>query len=326
MKVCIVLNSYLPALKYGGTERVMWYLAKELVEMGHQVTFLTRKGSTCPFAQIKEINPGQDIVQQIPIVTDIVHFNSLVSEDFKDKPYIVTLHGNKTKGILNKNTVFVSRNHAERHGSNSFVYNGLDWNDYGTVNLKATRDYYHFLGKAAWKVKNVKGAINVVKGLKNERLRVLGGYRLNFKMGFRFTLSPKVRFDGMIGGETKNSLLTHSKGLIFPVKWDEPFGLAITESLYFGAPVFGTPYGSLPELVHKEVGFLTDNESEMIRHLSQQPFYSAKICHEYAGDLFNSRVMAIEYLKKYETVLNGNTLNATNPQDVKGYNILPWYK
>ncbi|MEF9931013.1 MAG: glycosyltransferase, partial [Bacteroidales bacterium] len=53
----------------------------------------------------------------------------------------------------------------------------------------------------------------------------------------------------MIGGEQKLNILKESKGLIFPVIWNEPFGLAITESLYCGAPVFGTPYGSLPELI-----------------------------------------------------------------------------
>ena len=67
----------------------------------------------------------------------------------------------------------------------------------------------------------------------------------------------------MVGGNKKNRLLQHSKGLIFPVKWDEPFGLAITESLYCGCPVFGTPYGSLPELVPSDVGFLAEDMNDI---------------------------------------------------------------
>ena len=134
------------------------------------------------------------------------------------------------------------------------MHNGLDWNDYSTPELMKSRNYFHFLGNAAWRVKNVSGAINVIKKTKTQRLKVLGGVRFNFKMGMRFTFSTKVGFEGMVGGQTKFDLLNGSKGLIFPVKWHEPFGLAIIESLYFGCPVFGTPYGSLPELVTSDFG------------------------------------------------------------------------
>ena len=37
-------------------------------------------------------------------------------------------------------------NHAQRLGSESFVYNGLDWDDYGPANLTLSRKNYHFLG------------------------------------------------------------------------------------------------------------------------------------------------------------------------------------
>ena len=62
-------------------------------------------------------------------------------------------------------------------------------------------------------------------------------------------------FLGQVDDITKKYVIERSQGLIFPVKWHEPFGLAVTESLYLGAPVFATPYGSLPELVNEEVDF-----------------------------------------------------------------------
>lgn len=153
----------------------------------------------------------------------------------------------------------------------------------------------------------------MANALPHARLLVLGGTRLNFKMGFRLTLSPKVRFKGMVGGEEKIRYLHGSRGLIFPVRWHEPFGLAITESLYCGAPVFGTPYGSLPELVTPDVGFLTSSKEEMIRHIRDDYRYSPLRCHEYARDLFNSRVMAEGYISKYEKVMNGEWLNPCQP-------------
>lgn len=304
MNVLIVQNSVFPALLYGGTERVLWYLAHELHKMGHQVSLLCKSGSECPFANCIIYNPQKHINEQIPDDIDIIHFNTSELGYTGDKPYVVTIHGNYN-AVIPKNAIFVSRNHAERHGSQNFVYNGLDWDDYGELNESEPRAYYHFLGKAAWRVKNVRGAINIIKQLPGEKLYVLGGTRLNFKMGFRFTISPKVKFKGMVGGNKKNTLLQHSKGLIFPVKWDEPFGLAITESLYCGCPVFGTPYGSLPELVPSDVGFLAEDMNDIAEHIKKHYNYTHSRCHEYARDLFNSRIMAENYVRYYERVLQG---------------------
>ena len=317
-------DSRLPVVGYGGTQRVVWYLAKELTLLGHHVTLLAAPGSECPFARVVHYRQGVPLIRQIPQGTDIVHCQNFVEDSLAEFPHIVTMHGNTLGVKLDRNTVFVSRDHALRHGSTSYVYNGMDWDDYGPVDLDAHRQHFHFLGKAAWKVKNVKGAISVVKAIPHARLDVLGGYRFNFKMGWRFTFSPRISFHGMVGGALKNTLLNGSRGLIFPVTWHEPFGLAITESLYFGAPVFGTPYGSLPELVTSDVGFLSNRQGEMVEHIMGGCDYSPKVCHEYASDSFNSRLMAQRYVQKYETVLNGGTLNARCPEASMPYSHLSW--
>ena len=255
MRILIYLDNLIPARTYGGTERVMWYLGKELARMGHTVYFLCHPGSTCDFATVIPHDPRLPFDGQVPTGVDVIHFNNCTMGRL-EKPYIVTHHGNFLQGDLDRNSVFVSADHARRHGSASFVYNGLDWSDYGDPGLRSERRYYHFLGKAAWRIKNVQGAIDTVKALPGERLLVLGGYRLNLKMGLRLTLTPKARFAGMVGGERKNELLRHSKGLIFPVRWDEPFGLAITESLYFGAPVFVVRFltATTPEVAERTQG------------------------------------------------------------------------
>jgi glycosyltransferase involved in cell wall biosynthesis len=314
MNILIVGSGIIPAQKYGGTERVIWYLGKELVKMGHQVTFLVSKGSSCGFAKVLFYDRNKKLSEQIPSSTDIVHFNFMPTE-LIEKPYIVTVHGNCNDfRELDLNTVFVSKNHANRFGSDSFVYNGLDWDDYGTPDLSGKRNLFHFLGKAAWSVKNVQGAIDVIKATKNEGLMVMGGHRLNLKMGFRFTPSSRIHFYGMVGGKEKNSLLNKSKGLIFPVRWDEPFGLALIESLFFGCPVLGTPYGSLPEIVNPEVGFLSNKSNEIVREIEGIDRFSRVYCHNYALESFNSKKMAGLYLEKYLHVLNGNTLNISPPQ------------
>lgn len=324
MNILIVNNGIIPALKYGGTERVIWDLGRELSKMGHQIYFLVKKGSFCDFAKVIEINPLLTIESQIPEYIDVVHFNTYTPTLYT-KPYIVTIHGNDIGENPSLNSVFVSKNHAERFGSSSYAHNGLDWNNYKKTDLDKPRTFYHFLGKAAWRVKNIKGAIDITNAINGAKLEVLGGNRLNIKMGLRFTFSPKINFHGMINDSKKQEILERSKGLIFPVTWHEPFGLAIIESLYMGTPIFGTPYGALPELVTKEVGFLSCKKSEIIAHLKEGNEYNPHLCNEYAQDMFNSHRMAKQYLKKYEIVLEGKTLSSVAPKNNgEKSSKLPW--
>ncbi len=315
MHILIVQDSLLPVASYGGTERVVWSLGKALVKMGHRVTFLAKAGSTCPFAEVKFFTPlsihAPNLDAQIPESVDIVHLNNWHDAPLS-KLCIVTQHGNTDFGeILHPNTVFVSKNHAQRHGANSFVYNGIDPDDYGKPDLTQKRTHFHFLAKAAWRVKNVKGAIAVTRQ-SGQKLVVMGGSRLNISMGFRLTLDRHVQFRGMVGNAEKAAVLSASRGLTFPVLWHEPFGMALIESLYFGCPVFGTPYGSLPELITPEVGFLTKNSAEMAEILRGSNF-NINTCHDYAASNFSSQKMAENYLKLYEKVLSDKVLNENPP-------------
>lgn len=306
MHIAIVHNALLPAQLYGGTERVVYALGRTLSRLGHEVTFICRESSTAPFAHIQPMDTTRSIGEQIPTGVDIVHFNDAVPKDFNVRPYIVTINGNLGDGCMAPPmAVFVSRNHAQRHGSEHFVYNGLDWDDYPKADLTLQRDSYHFLGKAAWHVKNVRGAIRIVRHVPGAQLHVLGGTRLNLKMGFRFTASPRIHFHGMVDNNAKCDYISHSLGLVFPVLWDEPFGLCLTESLYYGAPVFGTQRGSLPEIITPEVGFLSNDEEELTRHIAEGHDYSPQRCHDYAVDLFGAEPMARAYLDVYQSVLNG---------------------
>lgn len=311
MKILIVNNTQIPAAKYGGTERVIWWLGKELNYLGHDVTYLVGAGSSCPFAKVLVYDPAVDINLQVPDDIDVVHFHFQVN-NFTKKPYLINVHNNPAYGhVLDKNSVFVSDNHASRHGSSVFVHHGLDPDDYPKPDLSAKRVHTHFLAKAAWKVKNVKGAIDVATQSGN-KLIVLGGNRLNLKMGLRFTPNLNVRFKGMVDNEQKAAVLNSSKALLFPVLWNEPFGLAIIESLYFGCPVFGTPYGSLPELVTSEVGLLS-NFSHILANGLANTRFNNQHCHDYAMEYFTVQKMAQRYLALYQEVLNGKSLNADNP-------------
>jgi glycosyltransferase involved in cell wall biosynthesis len=312
MHIVQVINRVVPAVKYGGTERVVWWLSKKLAELGHRVTLLAPPGSSCGFATVLRRDPLQSLDAQVPDDADIIHLHD-DTQPAEKTPTIRTFHGNIRKsGSMNENTVFISADQARRHGGNVFIHHGLDLQEYGPVNWNISREHLVFLAKAAWKVKNVRDAIYIARKARLP-LAVAGGHRLNFSMGFRLTLDPNARFLGMVDHQRKQHILNRGLALLFPVKWHEPFGLALIESLYFGNPVFGTPFGSLPEIVTADVGFLSKSRNALIRQVKELEQFDRRRCHEYVCDRFSSTIMAKNYLGLFEKVCNGENLHDQRP-------------
>src|SRR5688572_5172800 len=128
MRVALIHKAKFPVDGYGGTERVVWWLAKGLWELGHQVTLYCAEGSTCSFAKVVPIQ--DEHIPLDPSSFDCAHYFNTPKADY-DYPFVVTIGGNGKKGELySQNTVFVSRNHAERHGAVAFVHNGVDPSEY----------------------------------------------------------------------------------------------------------------------------------------------------------------------------------------------------
>ena len=325
MRILIAHQTKIPVITYGGTERIMWWLGKELVRLGHQVTYLVNRVSTCPFAKILEYNHTKTLNDQIPEEINLVHLFFQPREEI-NKPYLVTNQGNvpnqdKFKP-LDQNTIFVSKNHARRHKSECFVYNGIDTEEYGNSQLDVNRDYFHFLAKANWRAKNLNGAIKIARNA-GKQIHVIGGSRINTKRRATHLFDNQIKFHGMVAGQLKNDILNHSKGLIFPVLWNEPFGIAMIESLYLGCPVFGTTHGSLPEIVNREVGFLSNSESELTTAILELE-YSPETCQTYVMKNFTSELMTRRYLELYEQVLSGQKLNDKPPSAMSTFKeIMP---
>lgn len=321
MHILIVNRASIPVFTYGGTERVIWDLGRALVRAGHRVSYLVPAGSHCDFADVLVLRDDLSWEEQIPRHVDIVHFQFNPGKEL-DRPYLMTEHGNSIGGLpLPRNTIFVSANHAQRHASAAYVHNGLDWSHYGAVDWSRRREHFHFLAKASWKVKNVQGAIDVTYDA-GVPLAVMGGRRLSIKRGFRFTWQRHASFHGMVGGTQKFNLLNASRGLIFPVSWHEPFGLAIIESMYFGAPVFATPYGALPEIVTPVCGVLSASRATLAGAITDSQF-DPQACHARALD-FHADKMAADYLLIYKKICRGETLHSASPVLQGIVQNLPW--
>jgi len=322
----------IPPLLYGGAERVIGWLGKALVELGHQVTLIANAQSHIPGAELRAIpadekNPGA-WTKLIPDSTDIVQlFNEFAPA--VNKPFLVRCGGNPPPGTrFHPNTVFVSARHAALHGSRHFIHNGLDPDEYAFSDTRA--DYVIFLAKARWPVKNFRGAVNVARRAGVE-LRVLGSR--NWPFGLQNWLPPLhgVRYYGTIGGAEKRELLARARCLIFPVRWEEPGANALNEALVSGCYVAGTPYGCLPEIVTPPVGVLSAKTDELAEAVKNPQRFSPSACRDRVlrGGLTHLD-MARKYLACYERILTGGSLlvkNESAPATQSGFvpdRLLPW--
>lgn len=289
---------------YGGTERVCYWLAKAQAQMGHEVSVLCLPGSTLPFARTIEL-PDQleHLDALLPSGTEMVQLYG--SPNYKiETPYLVNIGGNGQPGEkFPTNTVFVSRNHAERHGWTEFVHNGIDLAEYPIQKQK--ENYLLFLAKASWRVKNLKGALKVARAA-DLPLHIAGGKAACWH---RQAVSH-----GTVDGAHKLRLLQNARALLFPIIWEEPFGLAVVEALACGTPVVATPRGALPEIISPECGVLADSFMGLVEGVRRTKEFDPDACRARVAKNFTHIHMAEKYLAYYKKILKNGSLREGFPQ------------
>ncbi|MGA3490107.1 glycosyltransferase [Micromonosporaceae bacterium DT55] len=113
----------------------------------------------------------------------------------------------------------------------------------------------------------------------------------------------RVRWVGTVGGRARDELLATAKAALFPLRWEEPGGTAVVESLALGTPVVATARGCLPELVtHGQTGLLTSAEEELGELVLAAGLLEPGRCREVAAARFTPAVMAARYLELYHRV------------------------
>ncbi|MFQ5550796.1 MAG: glycosyltransferase [Gemmatimonadales bacterium] len=291
----------MPALRYGGTERVVVWLARGLEELGHRVSVVCARGSRLSdlaFTTVDERAANRqdfDIAPFLPDDSDIVHYFVPIHVP-PPIPHLWTMQGNARPGFdPGDRCVCVSADHARRHGSDQFVYNGIDPRDYRYQPDKNRR--LLFLGRLH-SVKGWRDAIEIAS-IANRPIVVAGGWRPTLRRG--------VRFVGKVGGERKKQLLAGSAALLMPLRWDEPFGLVVIEALVSGTPVIGRPRGALPELLTPDVGGLAETAADMA-HLLGTRRWDPAACRARVLDNFTHIAMAEAYVRLYRRLLAGGSL------------------
>ena len=294
----------MPVTFYGGSQRVIYWQAKAQAELGHEVTLLAPPGSSCPGVRVIEVPPGTRYSEYLPPDIEVAHLHG-VSPEGLAIPYVESSQGNSPEELRYRPTkVYCSGDHARRGGSAVFVYNGVDPDDY--IYRERKDDYFLFLSKVSRRVKGVDVALRLARRL-GFRLVVAGGTRFDLRRtgGLWDSLRADVLFCGEVGGQRKAELIAGARALLFPIRWEEPFGIVVAEALISGTPVITTPRGAMPELVTPDVGFLCRDETELADAIQRVGDIAPAACRQRALQYFTSTVCARKFLMYYERLLAG---------------------
>jgi hypothetical protein len=312
MHIAVISHHRLPVKGYGGPQRVVVALVRGLAELGHRVTLIAAPGSKLPYATVVEANPrhlhdgGPGLHAYVPRDSDIAHAHMLVHSWVAGAPFIQTIHANLKPGSpLPPNAVFLSHNHATRHGGAAFVHNGLVPTDYTLRRRKEAWDL--FLGR----LHSAKGYHWAIEAAKRT------GRRLILAGGWRPTLSAVIKYVGEVDNGQKAALLARARCLWTPALWDEPFGLAAIEALFSGTPVLGTRRGALPEIITPDVGALGDTLEDLLAAAEQIHTRDPECCRARAERLFSHIAMASAYVRLYDGVQSTGRLAPSAPPPTK---------
>jgi len=327
------ISNYTPPVGYGGIELMVDTLAREQVAKGHEVLVLgvkprdvgTPYGLRAVFA--KPVGtPGlwRKLYYSLTLLEvasfgdfDVVHIHvqwltpaaSLI-ERLAKRPTVLTLHADPSKAVARFRVPMVAisqsqKSRLERLGIKpvAVIYNGIDVKRYPFRTDKG--DFFVYLGRID-ETKGLHIAIEAVKAL-NEKLVIMGpitNHRYFNTLIKPFIDNKGIIYLGEVDFETKVEHLSRAKALLYPVQYDEFFGIAMVEALATGTPVIGFQRGSVAEVVRDGVtGYLVKDTEEMRKAMKSVDKLSTRECRGDVERRFSSVVMAERYEELYKILL-----------------------
>lgn len=328
-----------PPRGYGGTEAVVAALVDQLVARGHHVT-LVAAGPPGTAAQRyvavfdeppsdllgRDIGPelvcaaeAQRVLSELDL--DLVHDHCSagpLAASGRSCPTVVTMHG-QVHGHngdyyrrLGRTVQMVAISRAQRRQAPDLnwvatVMNAVDVGSFPYRSQKS--DELLWLGRfspdkgahLALEVARRAGRRIVLAGKLNEP-----GEKSYFEDQVRPLLGPKADYVGEADATLKRELFASAAALVFPIQWEEPFGMVLAESLACGTPVVATPRGSVPEIVrHGRTGFLANDLDALVAAVHRVSEIDPAACRADAESRFDLPVMARGYEACYRRVLSG---------------------
>lgn len=327
------LPEALPPHKYGGTPRVVHWLTEELVRSGAEVDLYASGDSKTSANLIAccEVNLSQDgrlgeidalhtlMVERLlrsDTEYDIVHshlgFLPLPQFRHSRLPALSTVHhpvNTPERKLLYSeysDVPMVSCSDSQRAplpmaNWAATIHHGLPEDSYSLV--EKPHEYLLFLGRVSIG-KGLEAAVEIARR-SGIHLKVAAKINPSEQQYFErdilpLTMQPGVEFIGEVGDSQKQELAGNALALLFPIRWQEPFGLVMLEAMACGTPIVAFDYASVPEIVtHGKNGFICSDVDSAVNCVKKLNQINRNECRQIFEQRFTAKRMARDYMQVY---------------------------
>ncbi len=339
LRIAVVAPPFyeIPPDAYGGIEAVVALLVDGLVDGGHDVTLIsageqrTKAETLQTFEQPQAERLGRPEPELLhaarvaemlaDLKPDVVHDHSAVGPAFardRDVPTVVTSHGPATGDwgeyltAAGDSMYLVAISQAQVDLSPQLPWRQVVHNSIDVSNVPCRsdkEDYVAWLGRLS-PDKAAHLAIDVAR--KAGRRIVLAGKctepdeQAYYDKEIAPRLGPDVEYVDELGFDDKYRLLGGAAAFLFPLQWEEPFGMVLVEAMACGTPVLSLRRGAVPEIVVDGVtGFVRDEVEELVETLDRLAEIKPTDCRDHVQQNFSPGRMVEGYERAYRDCLNG---------------------
>jgi glycosyltransferase involved in cell wall biosynthesis len=328
-----------PPKGYGGIELVVSLLTDGLVDDGHDVTLFASGGSrsrakiVSPLAEPPDPrklgNAWYDAYHSLSAYLhdaefDVIHDHAgvvgpVLGALLRGRPPVVhTLHGPWTAEtrllyeLVGEHVHLVAISDAQRTDGAGIrhlgtVYNGIDLNAYTYRDASEKEDFLVYIGRA----NHDKGPVEAIEVARRAGLELTMIVKHNEPLEqayFDLEVAPRLGADiemlENVTHEVKVDRLGRARGMIFPIRWPEPFGLVMVEAMACGTPVVTTNWGAAPELVEDGVtGFRREHIDELVAAVGRLGELGPETCRARVEERFSAAAMVRGYSELYEQLV-----------------------
>ncbi|MFD7659444.1 glycosyltransferase family 4 protein [Actinosynnema sp. NPDC059797] len=349
LRIALVAPPYfdVPPKAYGGVEAVVADLADALVARGHAVTLLGagEPGTAARFVPVWDRTVPERLGEPFPEVAhaaavrrelerlargeglDVVHDHTLAGPlnapglAALGLPTVVTVHGpvdadlHRYYRALGDDVHLVAISDRQRALApdlnwTATVHNALRLDDWPFRDRKD--DYALFLGRfhpdkaphLALEAAHAAGVPLVLAGKCAEPIE-----KEYFEREVKPRLTGRDHVFGVADATEKRKLLANARCLLFPIRWEEPFGMVMIEAMACGTPVVALRAGAVPEVVVDGVtGLVRDHPDELVAALREVRDLDPAACRAHVAAHFDVDRLGAGYEAAYRRALDLHAL------------------
>ena len=323
-----------PPRHYGPWESVVSLLTEELVRLGLDVTLFAtgdsrtsgKLAAVCPRPYSEDPSVEPKVAECLHIAEvferaadfDVIHnhfdFLPLTYSGLIKTPVVTTIHGFSSPSIIpvyrkyNDLGHYVAISEADKSPELDYlatIHHGIDVAQFPFC--EAAGEYLLFFGR----IHPDKGVHEAIQVARQSGIKLVIAGIIQDQDYFSTQVEPYVDgrtvvYLGSVGPDRRAEVLGNALAMLHLIRFDEPFGLSMVESMACGTPVIAFARGSIPEVIrHGETGYIVEAIEGAVEAVAGVHSINRANCREDVERRFSHTRMAHDYVGVYQEILSG---------------------